>query len=199
MTKSKKMNRRKFLGSAAAGSLGLTVVPRNVLGGPGYVAPNDKLTVGYIGCGTQGLREMVSMIANPAMQIVAGSDPNKFSTDYIDWSLNGIRNGIRRALGDSGWGENFKGIPGGRDIGQEFVQKYYAGSRDMTSYKGCSSYEDYRELLEKEKDIDAIKIMTPDHLHAHVAIHSMNKGSHVVTHKPIANRMKEFRATYDTA
>lgn len=199
MTKSKKMNRRKFLGSAAAGSLGLTVVPRNVLGGPGFVAPNDKLTVGYIGCGTQGLREMVSLIANPALQIVAVSDPNKFSTDYIDWSLNGIRNGIRRALGDSGWGENFKGIPGGRDIGQEFVQKYYAGSRDMASYKGCSSYEDYRELLEKEKDIDVIKIMTPDHLHAHVAIHSMNKGSHVVTHKPIANRMKEFRATYDTA
>ena len=90
MTKSKKINRREFLGSAAAGSLALTVVPRSVLGGPGYVAPNDKLTIGYIGCGTQGLREMVSLITNPALQIVAVSDPNKFTTDYVDWSLNGI-------------------------------------------------------------------------------------------------------------
>jgi hypothetical protein len=54
-------------------------------------------------------------------------------------------------------------------------------------------------LLEKEKDIDAIKIMTPDHLHATVAIASMKKGKHVVTHKPIANRIHEFRVTADTA
>ncbi len=32
-------------------------------------------------------------------------------------------------------------------------------------HKGCSAYADYRELLEKEKDLNAVKIMTPDHLH----------------------------------
>ncbi|MBG0860012.1 MAG: Gfo/Idh/MocA family oxidoreductase [Bacteroidales bacterium] len=199
MATSKKINRRKFLGSAAAGSLALTVVPRRVLGGPGYIAPNDKLTLGYIGCGTQGLREMVTLIANPALQIVSVCDPNKFTTDYVDWSQNDVRNGIRKALGDNTWGENLKGIPGGRDVGQEFIQKYYGKSKDSGTYKGCTSYSDFRELLEKEKDIDAIKIMTPDHLHATVAIASMKKGKHVVTHKPIANRIREFRATYDTA
>jgi hypothetical protein len=199
MATSKKINRREFLGSAAAGSLALTVVPRSVLGGPGYVAPNDRLTLGYIGCGTQGLREMASLIANPALQIVSVCDPNKFTTDYVDWSQNDVRNSIRRALGDDLWGENLTGIPGGRDIGQEFVQKYYAKSKDSGKYKGCNSYSDFRELLEKEKDIDAIKIMTPDHLHATVAIASMKKGKHVVTHKPIANRIHEFRVTADTA
>jgi len=199
MATTKKINRRKFIGSAAAGSLALTVVPRSVIGGPGYIAPSDKLTIGYIGCGTQGLREMVSLITNPALQIVAVADPNKFTTDYVDWSLNGIRDSIRKALGEPAWGQNFNGIPGGRDIGQEFVQKYYSKAKDMSTFKGCASYEDYRELLEKEKDIDAIKIMTPDHLHAPVAIHSMKKGMHVVTHKPIANRIKEFRATCDIA
>ena len=39
MTTSKKINRREFLGSAAAASVAFTVVPRQVLGGPGYVAP----------------------------------------------------------------------------------------------------------------------------------------------------------------
>ena len=199
MSTSKKINRREFLGSAAAASLAMTIVPRQVLGGPGYVAPSDKLTLGYIGCGTQGLREMTGLIANPNLQMVAVADPNKFTTDYVDWSLNDIRNSIRNALADKTWGEKIKGIPGGRDIGQEFINKYYAKSKEMGSYKGCSSYADFRELLDKEKDIDAIKIMTPDHLHATVAIASMKKGMHVVTHKPIANRIQEGKLTIETA
>jgi hypothetical protein len=199
MAKSKKLNRREFLGSAAAASLAFTVIPRHVLGGPGFVAPGDKITIGYIGCGTQGLREMTELISNPALQIVAVCDPNKFTTDYVDWSMNDVKNSIRKALNDNSWGEAIKGIPGGRDIGQEFVQKYYGKSKDSGTYKGCASYEDFRELLEKEHDLNAIKIMTPDHLHATVAIASLKKGKHVVTHKPIANRMHEFRVTVDTA
>lgn len=195
----KKINRREFLGSAAAASLAFTIVPREVLGGEGYVAPSDKLTLGYIGCGTQGLRELSSLITNPALQIVAVCDPNKYTTNYVDWSLNSVRNSIRTALGDKTWGENIKGIPGGRDIGQELVQKYYGKSKDSGTYKGCASYEDFRELLEKEKDLNAIKIMTPDHLHAWVALASMKKGKHVVTHKPIANRIYEAKLTIETA
>ena len=199
MANSKKINRRKFLGSAAAASLAFTVVPRQVLGGQGYVAPNDKITLGYIGCGTQGLREMASLLANPAIQIVAVCDPNKFNAGYVDFSADGVRNRIRAALGDNSWGEALKGIPGGRDIGQEFVQKYYGKSKDSGTYKGCASYEDFRELLEKERDVNAIKIMTPDHLHGTVAIASMKKGKHVVTHKPIANRIYEAKLTIETA
>ena len=199
MPKSKKINRREFMGSAAAASLAFTIIPRKVLGGVGYIAPSDKLTIGYVGCGTQGLREMASLIANPAIQIVAVCDPNKYSTDYVDWSLTGIRNTIRTTLGDDSWGTNINGIPGGRDIGQELVQKYYGKSKDSGNYKGCRSYEDFRELLEKENDLNAIKIMTPDHLHAPVAIASMKKGRHVVTHKPIANRMYESKLVIDTA
>jgi hypothetical protein len=199
MTTSGKINRRKFLGSAATASLAFTVIPRHVLGGKGFTSPSDKLSIGYIGCGTQGLREMAQLLANPSLQIVSVCDPNKFTTDYVDWSANGIRDIIRKALQDNTWGEKFKGIPGGRDVGQELVNKFYAKSKDMSGYKGCTSYNDFRELLEKEKDIDAIKIMTPDHLHATVAIAAMKKGKHVVTHKPIANRMYETKLLIDTA
>lgn len=199
MKKSKKINRRDFLGSAATASLAVTIVPRHVLAGSGKIPPSDKITLGYIGCGTQGLREMTALIANPALQIVSVCDPNKFSTNYIDWSLNDIKNSIRNALGDKSWGENITGIPGGRDIGQEFVQKYYGKSKDSGNFKGCSAYEDFRELLENEKDLDAIKIMTPDHLHGPVAIASMKKGKHVVTHKPISNRIYEAKLTIETA
>jgi hypothetical protein len=199
MAKNRKINRREFIGSAAAASVAFTLVPREVLGGPGYIPPSDMITLGYIGCGTQGMREMISLIANPSIRILAVCDPNKFTTDYVDWSQNGVRNGIRTALGDNTWGESFKGIPGGRDIGLEFVQKYYGKNKPSGTYKGCKSYEDFRELLEKETDVNTIKIMTPDHLHGTVAIASMKKGKNVVTHKPIANRMYEAKLTLETA
>jgi hypothetical protein len=199
MANKKKISRRQFIGSAATASLAFTIVPRQVLGGPGIIAPSDQLTIGYIGCGTQGMREMTGLIANPKIRIVAVCDPNKMSTNYIDWSTTGIRDGIRKALEDPTWGENFKGIPGGRDIGQQFVEKYYSKSTNAKKYKGCASYADFRELLDKEKDIDTVKIMTPDHLHATISIAAMKKGKHVVIHKPIANRMYESRLVIDTA
>ncbi len=199
MKPKKNLNRRELLSSVAASSIAFAVVPRNVLGGRRYVAPSEKVTVANIGCGTQGLREMPGLLENPDIQVTAVCDPNKFTTNYLDWSANGIRNGIRNTLKDRNWGAGIKGIPGGRDIGKEYVDKYYAKNMPSGKYKGCNSYEDFRELLEKEKDLDAVKIMTPDHLHATIAIAAMKKRKHVVTHKPIANRLAEGRLTIETA
>jgi hypothetical protein len=198
MKKSKSMTRRKFVGTTAAAAA-FTVVPRHVLGGPDFTAPSDKLNIAYIGCGTQGIREMASLLRQEDIRITTVCDPNKYTTDYVDWSLNGIRNIIRRTLEEPEWGAAIKGIPGGRDVGQMFAQQYYAKKNGTGSYDGVSSYNDYRELLEKETGIDAVKIMTPDHLHAAVAIDSMKKGKHVVIHKPIANRMKEALKSIETA
>ena len=125
-------------------------------------------------------------------------DPNKFSTNYIDWSPNGIRDDIRKVLNQPDWGSSLNGIPGGRDVGKEVVEKYYS-KQSNSNYKGCNSYEDFRELLEKENGIDAVKIMTPDHLHGYISIAAMKKGKNVVIHKPIANRMYEAKLTIDTA
>ncbi|HTQ26735.1 MAG TPA: Gfo/Idh/MocA family oxidoreductase [Puia sp.] len=199
MTPRKSISRRRFLDTTAKASLAFSIVPRQVLGGPGFVAPSDQLTLAYIGCGTQGMREMTALINNPALRIVAVCDPNKMSTNYVDWSPDEIRDLIRKGIKDPNWGSDLKGIPGGRDIGQEFVNKYYARSSGGAGYKGCASYADFRELLEKERDVDAVKIMTPDHHHATIAIAAMKKGKHVVIHKPIANRMYEARMSIETA
>ena len=194
-----KMKRRTFISAASATATTITIVPRHVLGGPGRIAPSDKITIANIGCGTQGLRELPDMLENEELQIVAVADANKFTTNYLDWSPNGIRDSIRRTLGDPNWGSEYQGIPGGRDIGKEYVEKYYGKNRPSGSYKGCLSYEDYRELLDKETGIDAIKIMTPDHHHAYAAVLGLNKGKHVITHKPIANRISEGRKAIETA
>ena len=134
MTANKKINRRKFLGSTAA-TIAFTVVPRHVLGGPGYVAPSDKINLGYIGLGTQGLREIRGLLTDPDIHIVAVCDPNTDSTDYVDWSKHGIRNSMRKFLDDPTWGEGVDGIRGGREVGREIVETYYGKNKPSKTYK----------------------------------------------------------------
>ena len=196
--KSLKIRRRAFLASAAATSA-FTIVPREVLGGPGRVAPSDKIALGHIGMGTQSFSELGGLLAEPAIQIVAVCDPNADSNDYVEWSKNSIRGRIREYLGDPSWREGASGCPGGREVGRLVVETWYAKRRGGETYRGCAAYSDFRELLEKEKDLDAVKVMTPDHLHATVAIRAMERGKHVVMHKPIANRLREGRLVLETA
>lgn len=50
----KQTNRKEFLAQAAA-LAGIMIVPRFVLGGPGYTAPSDMATLGFIGAGRQAI------------------------------------------------------------------------------------------------------------------------------------------------
>ena len=193
------MNRRRFLGYTAASTAAFTIVPRQVLGGPNHVAPSERITIALIGCGTQGLREMVDMLALPQIQLVAVCDPNKDSTDYVDWSKDGLRSSIAACLGKPNWRQGGPGIPGGREVAREIVELYYGKRTDSGKYRGCVSYTDFHELLDKAKDVDAVKVMTPDHLHATIAIAAMRKGKHVLMHKPLANRVREARLVIETA
>jgi hypothetical protein len=192
------MNRRSFLKSAGVSAAAFNIAPGYVMGAPAQSAPSRKLTVALIGCGTQGLREMVGMLALPDVQIVAVCDPNKDSDGYVAWSRDGRRKSIAAALGKPEWRAGLP-IPGGRDVAAEMVDLYYANKRAADGFKACAKYADFRELLEKEKGLDAVKVMTPDHLHATVAIAAMKAGKHVLMHKPLANRLKEARRVIEVA
>jgi hypothetical protein len=193
----KTCDRRTFLATTAlAGAF--QIVPRHVLG-RGYVAPSDKVTLAYIGLGTQGLRELPRLLENTDVQIVAVCDPNPESTDYLDWSRDGIRSSLARFLEQPSWREGVNGIPGGREVGRDVIQRHYGWTQTSGTSSGCASYADFRELLEKERDVDAVKIMTPDHLHATIAVAAMRKGKHVMMHKPLANRISESRLVIETA
>jgi hypothetical protein len=91
-----------MLASGAAATT-FAIVPRHVLGGPGFVPPSEKINLAYIGCGTQGLREMLGMLAMPEIQIVAVCDPVKDGHDYVDWSKDELRASIATALGKPDW------------------------------------------------------------------------------------------------
>ncbi|NMC21491.1 MAG: Gfo/Idh/MocA family oxidoreductase [Thermogutta sp.] len=187
--------RRTFVASSLLGAA--TLVPRHVLGGAGEVPPSEKIRLAHIGMGTQGFRELKALLDHPAVEITAVCDPNTDSNDYLEWGAGEIRGLIGRLVGDPNWRAT-DGCPGGREVGRFVVEAYYSNQRGKP-FRGCRAYADFRELLEKEADLDAVKVMTPDHLHAAIAVAAMNRGKHVLMHKPLANRMTETRKVLETA
>jgi len=197
--KTPQISRRKFI-STGVGLGFATVVPNHVFAAKkhGKAAPSDKICMLYIGCGTQGLEELPALLKSPDIEIIGVADPNRESYDYIHWSENGLRNHLRSLTGETSWREGIRGIPGGRNVMKEVVEKYYRKNR--AGYQGSvSAKEDYRELLATIKDIDAVKIMSPDHQHAYQALDCLKKGKHIIMHKPLGNKMTEAMKVVDAA
>jgi predicted dehydrogenase len=60
-------------------------------------------------------------------------------------------------------------------------------------------YKDYRELLDKEKDLTSVNVSTPDHMHAPIAMRAMNRGLHVYGQKPLTQTIHEARRLAEVA
>ncbi|MDA9859194.1 Gfo/Idh/MocA family oxidoreductase [Rubripirellula sp.] len=64
-----------------------------------------------------------------------------------------------------------------------------------TQYPDAKVYKDFRRLLDTEsKNLDAVVIGTPDHMHAAMAMHAMQAGLHVYCEKPLTRTLHEARA-----
>src|SRR5256886_367324 len=100
----RRLSRRKFVSQGAATAMAFSIVPRHVLGGPGFVPPSDKVNIAFIGVGSQGLRVMLHFLKEPDVQGVAVCDPNKSGADYPQWDTHEFCNSVRKLLGvDTGW------------------------------------------------------------------------------------------------
>ncbi|MCC7176118.1 MAG: Gfo/Idh/MocA family oxidoreductase [Bryobacterales bacterium] len=75
-----------------------------------------------------------------------------------------------------------------------------SAARGLKTYPKAATYTDYRQMLEKEaKNIDAVMIATPDHLHTHVALAAMQMGKHVYCEKPLTRTPWEARLLAEAA
>src|SRR5437870_7697014 len=54
-------------------------------------------------------------------------------------------------------------------------------------------YQDWRELLDKEKNLNSVNVSTPDHMHAPITMRAMQQGLHVYTQKPLTQTVYEAR------
>ena len=71
--------------------------------------------------------------------------------------------------------------------------------KSIKKYPSANFYVDFRELLDKEKHLDAVTISTPDHTHAVIANKAMNRGLHVYVQKPLTHNIEEARILTNTA
>jgi predicted dehydrogenase len=67
-------------------------------------------------------------------------------------------------------------------------------ARTFKKYPNAKRYKDCREMLDKEKNIDAVVVGTPDHNHAIVSMAALKMGKHVYCEKPLTRTVREARA-----
>jgi predicted dehydrogenase len=159
------VSRREFLGAAAAA---VTIVPRHVLGGAKFVAPSEKVNIAIIGVGGQGRTNARNLFNEADAQIIAVCDPAE------QWDMSAFY---------------FGGLAGRKPVKEE-IEKHYA--EKTPNYK-VAEYTDFRKMLDQAKDIDAVLIATPDHLHAVASIMAMRAGKHVYCEKPLTHNVWEAR------
>jgi predicted dehydrogenase len=169
------LSRRDFVkgtSSAAAGlALGPIILPRHVLG-RGFTAPSDTLNVAMVGIGGMGKENMIQLV-NAGANIVAICD--------ADWGY------VERAM------TNRLRPPQGQTELTPQMQAVKA------AFEKAKRYTDFRVMLDEQKDIDAVSIATPDHLHAVIAYAAMKHGKHVYVQKPLTFSVLESRILARTA
>ncbi len=67
------------------------------------------------------------------------------------------------------------------------------GADAFNRWPDAKQYKDYRKMLEEVKEIDAVTISTPDHVHAPAAMLAMSLGKHVYVQKPLTHNVQEAR------
>ena len=72
------------------------------------------------------------------------------------------------------------------------VDANHAG-RIFKKYPKAKVHTDFRKMLDEQKEIDAVMVATPDHLHAFVSMAAIKHGKHVYCEKPLTHSVWEAR------
>jgi predicted dehydrogenase len=189
MSAKTEISRRKFLANAGTGVAAITIVPRHVLG-RGFTAPSDMLNIAGVGVGGMGRNNLTNLASQ---NIVALCD--------VDWDYAG--KSFERLDIDA---QNLKSrldqpdpqpVAGQPPIVFDRVkaQKRLDGMIRLKNehWPKAKRYQDYREMLERQKDIDAVVVATADHMHAPIALAAMDLNKHVYVQKPLTWSVDESR------
>src|SRR4029450_8962166 len=198
----------EFVSTVAGASAAFMIVPRHVLG-RGFQPPSDLVnvaTVGFSGMGAENTRALMGQ------NVVA----------ICDWDLDLLDGRLDRFIRTGEQGQPQKEAPpapaaGGKGAGAqgaatEFrdfgpskaqlaanarwpAQDEFANLQRFVEHQipRLQKYQDYREMLDKQKNLDAIIVATPDHMHAVIPPTAMAVGKHVYVQKPLCWSVHEAR------
>jgi predicted dehydrogenase len=179
-TESAGIPRRNFIRNATAAAAALTILPGHVHGRPRKIAPSDRVNIAAVGVGGMG-RANLHALASQNIVALCDVDWSYVDTRFADIPKQ-IENAQKRAQDATDTGQRERALQQVKDW-QELQPKLPKAKR----------YTDYREMLAKQKDIDAVVIATPDHTHAIIALAAMDLGKHVYVQKPLAWSVEECR------
>jgi predicted dehydrogenase len=187
MSKKKEISRRTFLTKVAAGGAACAIVPRHVLG-RGFTPPSDTLNIAGVGVGGMGRTNLINL---SSQNIVALCDVD---WRYADKGFDRLEIDIERL-------KKRIELPAPPQPGESSAPfdpvKAQARIDGMTKLRSvlpkATRYTDYRQMLERQKDIDAVMVATPDHMHASIALAAMDLGKHVYVQKPLCWSVEEAR------
>ena len=188
------LTRRKFVTDVGLGTAGFAIVPRRVLG-KGETPPSDTLNVACVGVGGQGRANMVNMASqNIAALCDVDWDYATAALTRLDSDIASIQRRLEatpdRPLKDS----SDRPLPALTPLERARQTAQRDGMRALQPQLArARRYQDYREMLEKEKSIDGVIIATPDHMHAPIALAAMDLGKHVYVQKPLTWSVSEAR------
>lgn len=74
------------------------------------------------------------------------------------------------------------------------------GEQALRTFPNVPVYSDYRRMFdEREKEIDAVAVCTPDHTHAVISLEAIRRGKHLFCEKPLAHTVHEVRTLMKAA
>src|SRR5437879_5051790 len=92
---------------------------------------------------------------------------------------------------------NFEGVASQNIVALCDVDDNYLRAAAQ-KYPSAKIYNDFRKLLER-KDLDAVVVSTPDHIHAPATVMALRRGLHVYCEKPLTHTVSEARIVAETA
>jgi predicted dehydrogenase len=185
-----KNSRRNFLKKASAASL-FYIVPSHAITSLGYPSPNGLINIAAIGVGNRG-GQVIQQMASPDIPVERRRLPGLIIQRYAGIHPERVPWG-----GGSGQSEDKK-IKHANIYAICDVDHNYS-SHIINAYPKAKTFNDYRKMIDEEKDIDAVVIATPDHTHAVIASYAMNAGKHVYVEKPMTKTIYEARYLNDLA
>jgi predicted dehydrogenase len=163
--------RRRFLGQAASLVAAPTIIPSLVRGAD---APSKRINMGFIGMGNRGMGVMEAFLKHADVQGLAVCD---VASKHFR-----VNNGKQS-----------------RDYGlvaaKAAMENAYSAQSASGTWKGCDTYQDFRELLARE-DIDAVMVATPDHWHGIITMAALQAGKDVYCEKPMTHLYAEGHAIH---